>query len=139
MAGEHGGVEPAPSKRQRSALPRNPVPAEPGRTVRTRPAAKATTAPKAPTAPKALGASMAPTASKALTAATAPTAATATPAPLPRTTHRQLVTRGLDPAEAANLVAFLNGLPVGAHTWSLREINRLLFLRDMAHRAGWEH
>ena len=58
---------------------------------------------------------------------------------LPRTTHRLLVMRGLDPVQAANLTAFLNGLPVDRHTWSLREINRLLFLRDIAHRVGWEH
>ena len=47
--------------------------------------------------------------------------------------------KGLDADEAANITAFLHGIPVGEHHWSLREINRLLFLREMAHRAGWDH
>jgi hypothetical protein len=47
--------------------------------------------------------------------------------------------RGLDTAEAANLTAFINGIPVDHCTWSLREINRLLFLRSVARRKGWEH
>jgi hypothetical protein len=47
--------------------------------------------------------------------------------------------RGLDPSEAANLTAFVNGIPIGRNTWSLREISRLLFLRSVAQRDGWEH
>jgi hypothetical protein len=58
---------------------------------------------------------------------------------LPRTTHRLLMMRGLDTAEAANLTAFINGIPVDHCTWSLREINRLLFLRSVARKKGWDH
>lgn len=50
-------------------------------------------------------------------------------------TYRRLVQGGLAPAEAANLTAFLCGLPIGAAPWRLREVNQLLFLREL-HRAG---
>ncbi|MFP5343795.1 MAG: hypothetical protein ACLGIJ_12890 [Candidatus Limnocylindria bacterium] len=43
--------------------------------------------------------------------------------------------RGLAPAEAADLTAFLCGIPVGEVHWSLRQVNRLLFLRELA-RGG---
>jgi hypothetical protein len=46
-------------------------------------------------------------------------------------TYRVLLMRGLTPDEAANLTAFLSGLHVGDQRWDLKEINRLLFLRDM--------
>ena len=36
------------------------------------------------------------------------------------------------PEEAANLTAFLAGLPVGEGHWTLKQINELLFLRRMA-------
>ncbi len=79
-------------------------------------------------------------------AAAAPRRADAARAPrraeaavLPRTTHRLLLMRGFDPVQAANLTAFINGIPLGGHAWSLSEVNRLLFLRDVAHRPGWEH
>jgi hypothetical protein len=39
--------------------------------------------------------------------------------------------RGLAPDEAANLTAFLSGLHVGDQHWNLKELNQLLFLRDM--------
>jgi hypothetical protein len=63
----------------------------------------------------------------------------AAPAP-PRTiltgpTYRRLIQSGLAPTEAANLTAFLCGLPVGASPWRLREVNQLLFLREL-HRSG---
>jgi len=59
------------------------------------------------------------------------------PASDPRTrpTYRMLVFRGLAPAEAANLTAFLCGIPVGEAGWSIREVNRLLFLREL-NRTG---
>ena len=66
--------------------------------------------------------------------------ATATPstsstAPQPqntRATYRHLLLRGMAPEEAANLTAFMAGLPVGEGHWTLKQINELLFLRRMA-------
>ena len=59
----------------------------------------------------------------------------ATPAPTPelltRSTYRSLLLKGLSPAEAANLTAFLAGIHVGESTWTLRQVNQLLFLREM--------
>jgi hypothetical protein len=52
-----------------------------------------------------------------------------------RPTYRNLMMRGLAPDEAANLTAFLSGIHVGAQTWKLREINDLLFLREL-NRTG---
>jgi hypothetical protein len=69
--------------------------------------------------------------------------ATMTPSPssdstaeLPtRATYRNLILRGLAPDEAANLTAYLNGIAVGEAHWTLRQINQLLFLREMT-RSG---
>jgi hypothetical protein len=52
-----------------------------------------------------------------------------------RVTYRMLVLRGLAPDEAANLTAFLSGIPVTEHHWKLNEVNRLLFIRALA-RSG---
>jgi hypothetical protein len=72
-------------------------------------------------------------------AAAAPSAASASAAapndPPTRSTYRLLVMRGLAPDEAANLTAFLSGLHVGDQHWNLKELNQLLFLRDMQ-RSG---
>ena len=47
----------------------------------------------------------------------------------PRSAFRRLVIQGLQPAEAANLIALASGLaPVGGG-WTIAEIERLLFLR----------
>ena len=43
--------------------------------------------------------------------------------------------RGLTTDEAANLTAFMCGIPLADVHWSLRQINHLLFLRQMA-RTG---
>ncbi|MGK2851729.1 MAG: hypothetical protein ACSLFN_12565 [Candidatus Limnocylindrales bacterium] len=43
--------------------------------------------------------------------------------------------RGLAPDEAANLTAFLCGIPIADVHWSLRQVNQLLSLREMA-RTG---
>jgi len=43
--------------------------------------------------------------------------------------------RGLAPDEAANLTAYLAGIGVSGSKWTLRQINQLLFLRQM-HRSG---
>ena len=52
-----------------------------------------------------------------------------------RTTFRLLLTKGFAPDEAANLTAFLCGIPIADVHWSLRQVNQLLFLREMA-RTG---
>jgi len=52
-----------------------------------------------------------------------------------RSTYRQLLMKGLAPDEAANLTAFLCGIPVADVHWSLRQVNLLLFLRELA-RSG---
>jgi hypothetical protein len=49
-----------------------------------------------------------------------------------RSTYRLLQMRGLAPAEAANLTAYLCGIPVAEADWSLRQVNQLLFLRQLA-------
>lgn len=51
------------------------------------------------------------------------------------TIFRFLLLRGLSEAEAANLTAFLCGLPISERPWQLREVNQLLFLREL-HRRG---
>ena len=40
--------------------------------------------------------------------------------------------KGMAPEEAANLTAFIAGIPVGEAHWTLQQINKLLFLRRMA-------
>jgi hypothetical protein len=61
------------------------------------------------------------------------------PGPTPelhtRATYRNLLMRGLAPDEAANLTAYLAGIAVGETHWTLRQVNQLLFLREMR-RAG---
>jgi hypothetical protein len=52
-----------------------------------------------------------------------------------RSTYRTLIMRGMAPDEAANLTAFMAGLPVGQGRWTLKQINELLFLRRM-HETG---
>lgn len=69
------------------------------------------------------------------------TSVTANPGPtaavqlVTRSTYRQLLMKGLAPDEAANLTAFLCGIPVADVHWSLFQINLLLFLRELA-RSG---
>jgi hypothetical protein len=52
-----------------------------------------------------------------------------------RATYRNLIIRGLAPDEAANLTAWMAGIEVGDSSWTLRQINQLLFLREM-NRTG---
>ena len=54
-----------------------------------------------------------------------------TPAPATRAVYRLLLMKGLTPAEAANLTAFMCGLSTTDLRWSLRQVNQLLFLRAM--------
>ena len=49
-----------------------------------------------------------------------------------RATYRRLLMKGMEPDEAANLTAFIAGIPVGEAHWTLKQINELLFLRRMA-------
>jgi hypothetical protein len=65
----------------------------------------------------------------------APVASAVTPEPKTKEIYRALLVRSLSPAEAANLTAFLCGIPVGRQPWRIDEINRLLFLREM-YEAG---
>lgn len=50
-------------------------------------------------------------------------------------TYRLLMMRGLAPDEAATLTAFLCGIPIAQVHWSIRQVNQLLFLRELA-RTG---
>lgn len=52
-----------------------------------------------------------------------------------RSTYRQLLIKGLAPDEAANVTAFLCGIPVADVHWSLGQINQLLFLRELARKG----
>ena len=52
-----------------------------------------------------------------------------------RSTYRLLLMKGMAPEEAANLTAFMCGIPVAEVHWSLRQVNQLLFLRQLA-RTG---
>ncbi len=52
-----------------------------------------------------------------------------------RSTYRLLTTRGFTPDEAAQLTAYLCGIPIADVHWSLDQIDRLLFLRELA-RTG---
>lgn len=54
-----------------------------------------------------------------------------------RATYRLLLMRGLDPAAAANLTAYLCGIDTSETSWSIGEINRLLFLRSLARSGHW--
>lgn len=58
-------------------------------------------------------------------------APSATPTPSPRAVWRLLQMRGMTPDEAANLTAYLYGLPTADLRWSLPQLNQLLFLRQM--------
>ncbi len=55
----------------------------------------------------------------------------ATVPPATRAAYRLLLMKGLSPSEAANMTAFMCGLPTTDIHWSLRQVNQLLFLRAM--------
>ena len=71
--------------------------------------------------------------------ATVTTSPASSPASTPelrtRATYRNLILLGLAPDEAANLTAYLAGIGATGASWTLKQINQLLFLREM-HRAG---
>jgi hypothetical protein len=62
-------------------------------------------------------------------------ARTATDHLVTRSTYRLLQRKGLAPDEAANRTAFLCGIPGADVHWSLRQVNQLLFLRDLARKG----
>jgi hypothetical protein len=51
--------------------------------------------------------------------------------PATRAVYRLLLMKGLTPPEAASLTAFMCGLPTTDLRWSLKQVNQLLFLRQM--------
>jgi hypothetical protein len=53
----------------------------------------------------------------------------------PTQSYGHLVASGFTPGEAGTLAAYLEGLDVAHHTWTLREVNGLLFLRHL-HRTN---
>jgi len=66
---------------------------------------------------------------------TTPSSPTALPGHPIQSTYRKLIMRGLAPDEAANLTAYLAGIAVGDTHWTIRQVNQLVFLREMA-RSG---
>ena len=52
----------------------------------------------------------------------------------PQGTYRHLRILGLEPSEAGNLAAFVRGIPPVATGWTVKEIDRLLFLRYLVER-----
>jgi hypothetical protein len=70
---------------------------------------------------------------------TAPTPTLPTEHPDPshatRQTFRALLRKGLTIGEASNLTAYLCGIPLNDVQWSLAQVNRLLFIREL-HRTG---
>jgi len=59
------------------------------------------------------------------------TSAQALSTPATRPVYRLLLMRGMTPAEAASLTAYICGLPTTDLHWSLKQLNQLLFLRRM--------
>lgn len=56
-------------------------------------------------------------------------------APSVRPTFRRLQLAGLTPDEAGNLTAHLTGLRVAGAPWTVREIERVVFLRILVERG----
>ncbi len=52
-------------------------------------------------------------------------------------TYRQLTMLGLSGIESANMVAFLAGLAVHRTPWTMTQVNRVLFLRELYRHSGW--
>ena len=52
-----------------------------------------------------------------------------------KTTYRALLARGLDAGEAANLTAFLHGLPSAGFHWTLPEVEAIV-RRRLEHARG---
>ncbi len=52
-------------------------------------------------------------------------------------TYRLLVSSGIPSGDAAALIGYAVGLSPCHSRWSLKEINRLLFLRDLYLNSAW--
>jgi hypothetical protein len=65
----------------------------------------------------------------------APTIPTPDASEAPYRTYRALLRKGLTIAEASNLTAYLCGIPLNDVQWSLTQVNKLLFIREL-HRTG---
>jgi hypothetical protein len=57
------------------------------------------------------------------------------PSLAPHRTYRALLRKGLTITEASNLTAYLCGIPLNDVQWSLAQVNKLLFVREL-HRTG---
>ena len=53
----------------------------------------------------------------------------------PGMAYRHLVAQGFTPDQAGTLMAYLEGLDVAHHSWTLGEVNGLLFIRHL-YRTG---
>jgi hypothetical protein len=82
--------------------------------------------------PVATGMEIVAASSASATDASEPTVDPATVA-----TYRLLIQKGFSSESAANLTAFLCGIPVADVHWKLVEVNRLLFLRRLARTGSW--
>jgi hypothetical protein len=63
------------------------------------------------------------------------TSAHRSPAGPATSTYRELVSKGFEAGEAANLTAFINGLAVVRQPWRIEELSHVLFIREL-HRLG---
>jgi hypothetical protein len=61
-----------------------------------------------------------------------------TPPLRPDATIRLLQLKGLTRTEAANLTAYMCGLPTTALPWSLRQINQMLFLQRLYQQGRFD-
>ena len=57
----------------------------------------------------------------------------------PGLAYRQLVSQGFTPDEAGTLMAYLEGLDVAHHSWTLGEVNGLLFIRHLYRTGAFGH
>jgi hypothetical protein len=78
-----------------------------------------------------LAAASAAVSGSAIVASVAETTPETQPSLATRSTYRHLLLKGMAPEEAANLTAFMAGIPVGEARWTLKQINQMLFLRQM--------
>jgi hypothetical protein len=51
--------------------------------------------------------------------------------------YRRLITSGFSGADAAGLIGYVVGLPACNSRWSLNQVNRLLFLRNLYGNTEW--
>jgi hypothetical protein len=56
-----------------------------------------------------------------------------------RVTYRTLLLKGMAPDEAANLTAYMAGIPIGESHWTLNQVNKLLFLRQMQRMGRFDN